>query len=120
MQALRNSTPLARLVVAWFFLALGIAIAAPIVNPQTMEMLCSANGSMKMVVIDDNGQQVTANGQHALDCPLCLSISAPPPHPTQHSATPQPLGLALQPIVSARIAAFMGASLPPRGPPARA
>lgn len=119
MQILRNSISLARLVMAWFVLTLGIAVASPIVNPQSLQMLCSANGSMKMIVVDDNGQQVLANGQHGLDCPLCLSITAPPPQQgTPFLAQPQPLGRALQPVVSARIAAIAGASLPPRGPPA--
>ena len=117
MQSLRNSISLARLVMVWFALTLGISVASPFVSPQTLEMICSASGGMKMIVVGDDGQQATANGQHALDCPLCLGIAAPPPPTAQHVATPQPLGLALQPIVSARIAAFGGASLPPRGPP---
>ncbi len=120
MQALRNSITLTRLVMAWFVLTLGIAVASPIVNPQAMEMVCSAGGSMKMIVIDDNGPQDMADAHSALDCPLCLGIAAPPPLAAQHVTTPQPLGLALQPIVSARIAAFGGASLPPRGPPTHA
>lgn len=120
MQILRNSIPLARMVMAWFVLTLGCAVASPIVNPQSLQMLCSANGSMKVIVVDDNGQQVTTNGQHGLDCPLCLNVNAPPPpqQTAQFFAQPQPLGRALQPVVSARIAAIAGASLPPRGPPA--
>lgn len=118
MQILRNSIPLARLVMVWFVLTLGCAVASPIVNPQSLQMLCSANGSMKVIVVDDNGQQVMANGQHGLDCPLCLSVNAPPPQQAaQFIAQPQPLGRALQPVVSARIAAIAGAPLPPRGPP---
>ncbi|MOA04796.1 hypothetical protein D3C78_1243670 [compost metagenome] len=117
MQALRNSIPLARLVMAWFFLTLGIAVASPIVNPQSMEMICSAGGNMKMIVVDDNGPQGTADAHHALDCPLCLGATAPPPSTAQHAPQAQPLGLALHPVISARIATFRGASLPPRGPP---
>ncbi|MCT9811706.1 DUF2946 family protein [Acidovorax sp. Be4] len=121
MQILRNSISLARLVMVWFALTLGIAVASPFVSPQTMEMICSASGGMKMIVVGDDGQQVTANGQHSLDCPLCLSANAPPPQQTaQLFAQPQPLGRALQPVVSARIAALVGAPLPPRGPPTRA
>lgn len=117
MQSLRNSIALARLVMAWFVLTLGIAVASPLVSPQAMEMICSAGGSMQMIVVGDNGPQGTTDAHHALDCPLCLGIAAPPPPAAQHVATPQPLGLALQPIVSARIAALVGAPLPPRGPP---
>ena len=118
MQALRNSLSLTRLVMAWFALTLGIAVASPIVQPQHLEMICGAGGSMQMVVLDDEGELV-AGAHHSLDCPLCLSITTPPVYSTPHLTPPQPLGHALQPVAAARIAALVGAPLPPRGPPAR-
>src|SRR5690606_37534878 len=45
MQMLRNSRFLARLVMAWFMLTLGIAVASPIVHPQAMEVVCTSSGS---------------------------------------------------------------------------
>ena len=39
MQALRNASFLARLVLAWFALAIGVAVASPIVKPKSMELL---------------------------------------------------------------------------------
>lgn len=117
MQALRSSLSLTRLVLAWFMLTLGIAVASPIVHPRAMEVVCTSGGSMQVIMLDEDGQAV-AGPHHSLDCPLCLGITTPPAYQYQHVAQPQPLGLALQPIVAARIAALVGAPLPPRGPPA--
>jgi len=116
MQMLRNSRFLARLVMAWFMLTLGIAVASPIVHPQAMEVVCTSSGSMQVIMLDEDGQAVPGP-HHSLDCPLCLAIITPPAHPTLHFEQLQPLGLALHPVVSARIAALVGAPLPPRGPP---
>ncbi|MNY74124.1 hypothetical protein D3C86_2130770 [compost metagenome] len=74
---------------------------------------------MQMVVMGDDGP-VKAGPHHSLDCPLCLVVTAPPVHDLAADfAQPQPLGLALRPVVAARIAALVGAPLPARGPPAR-
>lgn len=116
MQALRNSLSLTRLVLAWFMLTLAIAVASPIVHPKVIEVVCTSSGSMQVIMLDDDGQ-ATPGLHHSLDCPLCLTITAPPAYSSQHLEQPQPLGLALHPVVSARIAALVGAALPPRGPP---
>ncbi|GAB2481097.1 hypothetical protein GCM10027082_34930 [Comamonas humi] len=120
MQTPRKSLMLqARLVLAWFLLTLGIAVAAPIVHPhpQIMDVVCTANGDMQVVVLDD-ADQAAPGPHHSLDCPLCLAVTPPPCAPVVQATQPQPLGLALHPVVSARIAALVGAPLPPRGPPA--
>ncbi|KOC19005.1 hypothetical protein GL58_25720 [Comamonas testosteroni] len=116
MQALRNSLSLTRLVLAWFMLTLSIAMASPIVHPKAIEVVCTSSGSMQVIMLDEDGQ-ATPGLHHSLDCPLCLTITAPPTYSSPHLEQPQPLGLALQPVVSARIAALVGAPLPPRGPP---
>ncbi|MEQ6475709.1 MULTISPECIES: DUF2946 family protein [Comamonas] len=116
MQALRNSLSLTRLVLAWFMLTLSIAMASPIVHPKAIEVVCTSNGSMQVIMLDEDGQAAPGL-HHSLDCPLCLTITTPPSYSSPHLEQPQPLGLALQPVVSARIAALVGAPLPPRGPP---
>lgn len=122
MQALRTSSMLARLILAWFMLTVGAAIASPIVHPQAMELVCSTGGGgAKLVAVGSSAEDPAAapSGHHALDCPLCLHFSAPPPQaqpvPMVH---PQPLAHALRPAVAATLAALSGAPLPPRGPPA--
>ena len=80
MQALRHARFLARLVLAWFALSLGVAIASPLVNPQSMELVCATGGAMKLIVKNDDG--TAAERSHTLDCPLCASVAAPGVVPT--------------------------------------
>jgi hypothetical protein len=116
MSFLRRAHLLSRLVLLWFVLSLGVAVASPIVHPQAMELVCSSAGAVKMVVqTDDGGHEVSASH---LDCPLCLLSPAPPPAAVQAKLPLiQPLGRAVQPIPAARIAAATAAPLPARGPP---
>ena len=50
MQTLRHSLILARFVLVWFALSVGVAIASPMVNPKGVDMVCSSAGVMKLVV----------------------------------------------------------------------
>ena len=50
LQTLRNSHQLIRLVLVWFVLSLGAAIASPLVNPQAAELICTGTGVMKLMV----------------------------------------------------------------------
>lgn len=117
MQSLRNAIVLARLVLAWFALSVGVAVASPLVNPQSIELLCSGSGTMKVLVKAADGTPVQAT-HTALDCPLCATAGAPPPAPFDGAPLVHPLALAVQPIPAARIAARTAAPLPARGPPA--
>lgn len=117
MHALRHSRTLACLALAWLVLTLGVSVASPLVQPRTLEMVCSAMGGMQLIELE--GDSEVLPGPHALDCPLCLLAAPPPPSIAVQLEQPQPLGRALRPIVSARIAALVGAPLPARGPPAR-
>ena len=115
MQHLRNALQLARFVLVWFALSVGVAIASPVVSPKAMDLVCSSTGSMKLVVQgDDDG----VASSHTLDCPLCASISAPPPALNTALTQPSPLSHAVQPIQAARIASATAPPLPSRGPPA--
>lgn len=116
MHALRTSSLLARLVLAWFVLAMGVAGASPLVHPQALEIVCAAGGSMKVIVVGDDGQALEAS-PHTLDCSLCLAATVPPPEAHTALVLPQPLAHALKPEVAAHIAALVGAPLPARGPP---
>lgn len=114
MQALRNASFLARLVLAWFALAIGVAVASPIVKPKSMELLCSG-GVMKLLVASDDGS--TPASGHTLDCPLCVSLDAPPASMAGLvQARPLPLGILLS-QADASLAVFTAAPPPARGPP---
>lgn len=115
LQFMRQAHRLARFVLVWFALSIGVAIASPLVKPQAIELICSGSGAMKLLVKTDDGSQQASS--HTLDCPLCASMSAPPPV-ARHSAEPaQPLAHVLQSIPAAHIAALTAAPLPARGPP---
>lgn len=116
MHWLRNSFTVVRLVLAWLLLTLGVAFASPWVAPQAMELVCAQGGSVKLVVVDDDGKAQAAV-HHGLDCPLCLAMGLPPSADVPTLPQPSPLAHALHPIIRARIAALVGAPLPPRGPP---
>ncbi len=113
---LRHFTILTRLVLAWFVLSLGVAVASPIVKPQDILLVCTGTGAMKVLVKADDGstrEMVSAT----LDCPLCAAVSAPPAVAGPGVELAQPLAYALKSIPAAHIAARTAAPLPARGPP---
>jgi hypothetical protein len=116
MQALRRAHTLAKFVLVWFALSIGVAIASPLIKPQAIELICSGSGAMKLLVKSDDGSATTTSS-HTLDCPLCAQISAPPPVVKLHAEPAQPLAYALQSIPAAHTAARTAAPLPARGPP---
>jgi hypothetical protein len=115
MQSLRSARILARLVLAWFVLSLGAAIASPLVAPKSFELICSGSGGSKLIVKDEQGQPTAAH--LTLDCPMCFAAGGPPPAVVVLPAA-APLAHAVQPVPAARIAALTAAPLPARGPPA--
>lgn len=119
MHVLRNSPILACLVLAWFALTLGVAVASPAVHPQDVQLVCTDGGALKAVVVHDDGQAGPA-AAHTLDCPACLLTTLPTLPAAAPAEVPQPLAHALHPIAAAHIAALAGAPLPPRGPPSLA
>ena len=115
MQTLRNARLIARLVLVWFALSLGAAIASPLVAPKASELVCSG-ASVKLVVQGIDGEAVEM-GHSSLDCPLCAVMNAPPPEANGVVQPPHPLSHALLPIRAAHIAARIGAPWQARAPP---
>ena len=116
MQTLRNAHLIARFVLVWFALSIGVAIASPIVKPQSIEVICSGSGVMKLLIKSDDGSKVVS--LHALDCSLCATGYAPPPI-VQWSVEPaQSLAHVLQSMPAAHIASLTAVPPPGRGPPA--
>ena len=79
MPALRRARHLVRWMLAWFVLSLGVAAASPLVQPQAIDIVCSAAGQLKTGLLTDDGAVELGGAQ--LDCALCLAASAPPPAP---------------------------------------
>ena len=106
---------LARLVLVWFALFVGVAIASPILNPTETQMVCSSAGGMKMVASGEEGAdaKLTAN----MDCPLCAPVHVPLLACNTSFDHAIPLAHSLHPIAAALIAAHTAPPLPSRGPP---
>jgi hypothetical protein len=117
MHSLRQARLLVRLIAVWFVLSIGAAIASPLVKPQAMELVCSGGGVVKLLIKSDDGSSAMAS--HTLDCPLCASLSAPPPAVRLGADPVSPLTHVMQAIPAARIASLTAAPLPARGPPSR-
>ncbi|QBK03662.1 DUF2946 domain-containing protein [Hylemonella gracilis] len=117
MQTLRRARFLARLVLAGFALALGVAIASPIVQPKAMELVCAADGVVKLIARGGDDGAI-ANHAHTLDCPLCVQVLTPPSLSLPVAAHDAPPSYAPRPWMTAHIAGRTAAPLPPRGPPA--
>lgn len=106
---------LARVVLAWFVVSIGVAVASPMVQPQSMELICSGSGAIKLLVKTDDGVQELSG--HTLDCPLCAQVGSLPPPAQAALPVVHPLAQALRPVPAAHIAARTAAPLPARGPP---
>jgi len=115
LQTLRNARWLTRLVLVWFALFIGAAVASPLVKPVSAQMVCTAMGGMKMVMDSDDGN--AAQPSASMDCPLCAPVITPPAPQALTVEPPSALAHALQTLPAARIAGITGAPLPPRGPP---
>lgn len=115
MHLLRNAHRLAKFVLVWFVLSIGVAIASPLIKPQAIELICSGSGAMKLLIKSDDGSVTTSS--HTLDCPLCAQLSAPPPVAKQQPVATPSLSYALRSIPAAHIAARTASPLPARGPP---
>jgi hypothetical protein len=66
----------ARFVLAWFVVSLGVATAAPVVQPQALQLICGA-GAVKLLPQPDDGQAAATT--LTLDCALCSPAVVPPP-----------------------------------------
>jgi hypothetical protein len=119
LQTLRNAHHLTSLVLVWFALFVGAAVASPLVKPEAVHLVCSAIGGVKLVQVDTAGVDVDgAVATHsALDCPACLPLIAPP---VADMLAPSPTGSlshVLQPLPAARLASLLGQPWQARAPP---
>jgi len=97
-------------------MSLGVATAAPMVQPRLMDTVCSASGAPKVIIHTDDGA-VEQTAADALHCPLCLVGGAPPN--TVLALPPATPAAAAQPVSPpfARAPAATAAPPPARAPP---
>ena len=110
-----NHKLIARLVLVWFALFIGVAIASPILDPTETQMVCSSAGGMKLVASGEEGAnaKLTAN----MDCPLCAPVVILIDSCAFGLEKPSPLLHLLHPAAAALIASLTAPPLPSRGPP---
>jgi len=116
MFSLANHKLIARLVLVWFALFIGVAIASPIFKPTETQMVCSSAGGMKMVVSGEEGAEAKLTSN--MDCPLCAPVAVPLQSGSTSFDHASPLAHSLHPVAAAIIAAHTAPPLPSRGPPA--
>ena len=114
LHTLRSSRALARWVLLCWCLVLGVAIAAPLVQPVNTMQVCSASGSMPM---PDGDPSTPALGHH-LDCVFCLGAVAPPSALPSTGTAPAVATAALWTAVPTAPRSPRAAPPPGRGPPA--
>ncbi len=115
MQSLRNAHHLTRLVLVWFALFIGVAVASPLVNPEGVQLVCSTAGSVKLLQLDADGEEAQSS-HHGLHCPLCLPVAAPPAVSVSAPVHPG-LSHALLASEQARLASLIGLPWQARAPP---
>lgn len=107
LDSLRSLSRLRWWIVVWCVLSLGAALASPIVQPHTVELICSGGSGATLVVHGENGP-APFDGPGA-DCAVCLLGAAPPLRPLQIAAplpataatpAPPPVALALPPTAA--------------------
>jgi hypothetical protein len=113
---LRSVRGLARLVLWWWVLSIGVAAASPLVHSPATELICSGAGGTRLLVQSDEGDRDLRSP--TLDCSLCIPVGPSAYVPEWAHAVLRPLGHGPHLREAAHIAARTAAPLPPRGPPA--
>ena len=115
MNVRRFARSITQMLAVWFALFVGVSMATPLVNPTTVDHVCSGTLGSKLIVIDSDGDDLDT--ALAMDCPLCsghiqhqFAVDSP-------AAAPSSLSHALLPSQAAFIASITAPPLPSRGPP---
>lgn len=115
LQSLRNAHHLTRLVLVWFALFIGVAVASPLVHPEGVQLVCTSAGTVKLVQLNTDGED--SESQHkGLHCPLCLPAAAPA-LVTVQAQVHDGRSYALTPLEQARLASLIGLPWQARAPP---
>jgi hypothetical protein len=107
---------LARLVLVWYVLFVGVSVMASMLQPKTMEVVCSSMGIMKLVVQGEGNDSALPA---SMDCPLCAHATPalPPPKVADLAHVPDARSHIVQRLPEAVLIARTAPPLPSRGPP---
>jgi hypothetical protein len=111
---LLRSVMLRRWIALAFLLGVAAAYASPVIQPRSLELLCSTNGAMKLISQTAQGDEASGDVMH---CGLCAPLAVP--HPvTETPLFSSALTYAVQRTAASALAALTRPPLPARGPPA--
>lgn len=115
MDKLRSLNLLRWWAVAWFVLGFGAALASPLIQPRTMELVCSSASGATLVVHHAGSNAVLDT--LGMDCSLCLP-SMEPPQPAVLTLPGWPITHSV-PLPPPRVVAVAPTAAPPpaRAPP---
>jgi hypothetical protein len=68
----------ARFLLAWYVAFVGVGTLSPLFKPVDLMLVCSASGAPGTDAGDPATTPAPAGHRHAIDCPLCLPLMAPP------------------------------------------
>jgi hypothetical protein len=107
---------LARFVLVWYVLFVGVSVLAATLQPKTMNVVCSSMGLMKLVVQGEGGD---AQLRSSMDCPLCAHATPalPPPTVAALAHVADVRSHVVQRLPEAVLTARTAPPLPSRGPP---
>jgi hypothetical protein len=107
---------LARLVLVWYVLFVGVSVLASTLQPKTMDVVCSSMGLMKLVVQGEGNDSALPA---SMDCPLCAHATPtlPPPTVADLAHVPDARSHIVQRLPEAVLTARTAPPLPSRGPP---
>ena len=76
METLRRLRRLTcQLLLVWFALSVGAAVASPLLAPHDANVICSGSGGPMLMPADEGG---TPSSGHEHDCRMCVMVGAPP------------------------------------------
>jgi hypothetical protein len=109
----RKFNMLARWVLTWLLLSIGVAVASPLMQSTDYTLVCSGIGMVKL-----QSNSGDAGGEvRMLECPLCSPFFAPPPVIDGSKSGIGNVAVNLPQQLLAEITVRSAAPFPARGPP---
>jgi hypothetical protein len=114
MEALRRAQRLTRLVLAWFALSVGIAVAAPVLQPLGDDVICSGSSAAKSMA-SEHADAAGGGHHHMKDCASC-ALTGVPSAPVTFAASTPPADMPAA-VLPTSVAVRSGSPFSARAPP---
>lgn len=107
-----------RYLLVWYAAFLGVAVLSPVFQPMDLQAICSAASTPGTDAGEAGDTPPPAGHHHAVNCPLCLPLLAPPLARWPALPGALPLAAAPRPARDPVWVSTVPEHLPARGPPA--